>query len=51
VRNLVLTLCLSEHESGAPAAISIADVAPTLLDMLGVPQPAEMTGTSLRVRK
>jgi 2,3-bisphosphoglycerate-independent phosphoglycerate mutase len=29
----------------------LADVAPTLLDMLGVPQPAEMTGTSLRVRK
>ena len=22
VRNLVLTLCLSEHESGAPAAIA-----------------------------
>ena len=28
VRNLVLTLCLSEHESGAPAAIAIAAQAP-----------------------
>lgn len=29
----------------------LADVAPTLLDMLGVKQPAEMTGHSLLVRK
>jgi 2,3-bisphosphoglycerate-independent phosphoglycerate mutase len=28
----------------------LADVAPTLLEMLGLPQPAEMTGTSLFVR-
>jgi len=28
VRNLVLTLCLSEHESGAPAGIAIAAQAP-----------------------
>jgi 2,3-bisphosphoglycerate-independent phosphoglycerate mutase len=28
----------------------LADVAPTLLDMLGVPQPAEMTGKSLLER-
>jgi hypothetical protein len=28
VRNLVLTLCISEHESGAPAAIAIAEQAP-----------------------
>ena len=28
MRNLVLTLCLSEHESGAPAAIAIAEQAP-----------------------
>ena len=28
VRNLVLTVCLSEHESGAPAAIAIAKQAP-----------------------
>lgn len=29
----------------------LADVAPTLLDMLGVSQPAEMTGKSLLVKK
>ncbi len=29
----------------------LADVAPTLLDMLGVAQPAEMSGSSLLVRK
>jgi len=29
----------------------LADVAPTLLDMLGLPKPAEMTGSSLLVRK
>jgi 2,3-bisphosphoglycerate-independent phosphoglycerate mutase len=26
---------------------SLRDIAPTLLDMLGLPKPAEMTGTSL----
>jgi 2,3-bisphosphoglycerate-independent phosphoglycerate mutase len=29
----------------------LADVAPTLLDMLGISKPAEMTGSSLLVRK
>ena len=29
----------------------LADVAPTLLDMLGLAKPGEMTGTSLLVRK
>ena len=29
----------------------LADIAPTLLDMLGIPQPAAMTGHSLLVRK
>ena len=29
----------------------LADVAPTLLDMLGLPQPKEMTGSSLLVKK
>jgi 2,3-bisphosphoglycerate-independent phosphoglycerate mutase len=28
----------------------LADIAPTLLDLLGVTQPAEMTGQSLIVR-
>ncbi len=27
----------------------LADVAPTVLDLLGIPQPAQMTGTSLIV--
>ena len=36
-----------------PLAVAgiLADIAPTLLDMLGVKQPAEMTGKSLLVRK
>ncbi len=25
----------------------LADIAPTLLELMGLPQPAEMTGTSL----
>jgi 2,3-bisphosphoglycerate-independent phosphoglycerate mutase len=29
----------------------LADISPTLLDMLGVAQPKEMTGQSLRVKK
>jgi 2,3-bisphosphoglycerate-independent phosphoglycerate mutase len=29
----------------------LADVAPTLLEMLGLPKPGEMTGTSLLVKK
>jgi 2,3-bisphosphoglycerate-independent phosphoglycerate mutase len=29
----------------------LADISPTLLDMLGVAQPAEMTGKSLRIKK
>ena len=29
----------------------LADIAPTLLDLLGVPTPAAMTGKSLRVKK
>ena len=29
----------------------LADIAPTLLDMMGLPKPAEMTGTSLLIGK
>jgi 2,3-bisphosphoglycerate-independent phosphoglycerate mutase len=29
----------------------LADVAPTLLDMLGLPKPKEMTGSSLLAKK
>jgi 2,3-bisphosphoglycerate-independent phosphoglycerate mutase len=40
---------------GGPAGVSLrngrlADVAPTLLDLMGLPKPAEMTGESLIVR-
>jgi len=31
----------------APGAGALRDVAPTLLAMMGLPQPAEMTGQSL----
>jgi 2,3-bisphosphoglycerate-independent phosphoglycerate mutase len=30
---------------------ALSDVAPTLLDMMGIPAPVEMTGRSLLVRK
>ena len=30
---------------------SLPDIAPTILDLLGIPQPAEMTGSTLLVRK
>ncbi|MEI7956640.1 MAG: hypothetical protein WCJ66_15860 [Verrucomicrobiota bacterium] len=36
VRNLVLTLCLSEHESGAPAAIAIVEQAPVRVALISV---------------
>ena len=29
----------------------LADISPTLLDLLGIKQPAEMTGKSLLIRK
>ncbi|SDU26765.1 phosphoglycerate mutase [Verrucomicrobium sp. GAS474] len=41
----------ADHESVELKNGVLADVAPTLLDLLGVPQPAEMTGHSLIVRK
>ncbi|MGE5188568.1 MAG: 2,3-bisphosphoglycerate-independent phosphoglycerate mutase [Gemmatimonadota bacterium] len=40
--------------SGKGAALrpgrALSDVAPTILEMLGIPRPAEMTGTSIRER-
>ena len=33
----------------APAGGALRDIAPTLLGMLGVPEPAEMTGRDLRI--
>ncbi len=40
-------------DNNAPAAIAngkLADIAPTILDIVGVAQPAEMTGTSLLLK-
>ena len=49
--NLVHFLHVSENPAGGKVESGIlADVAPTLLALLGVPQPAEMTGKSRVVR-
>ena len=42
---------VSDHDAGARLRSGgrICDVAPTMLQLLGLPQPAEMTGVSLRV--
>ena len=50
--NLVHGIYVSaDSPSYTVASGRLADIAPTLLDMLGVKQPAEMTGKSLLVRK
>jgi 2,3-bisphosphoglycerate-independent phosphoglycerate mutase len=48
--NLVPVILVSPAGAAAPALRdgSLPDVAPTLLGLLGLPQPAEMTGTDLR---
>ncbi|HEU4328711.1 MAG TPA: 2,3-bisphosphoglycerate-independent phosphoglycerate mutase [Roseiflexaceae bacterium] len=43
-------LGLDKGQIAMRAGGRLADVSPTLLDLLGVPQPAEMTGHSLLVR-
>ena len=49
--NLVHGIYVAESTAGITLRDGIlADIAPTLLDMLGVTQPAEMTGKSLLVR-
>ena len=49
--NLVHALYVAaDHASFTLKNGILADISPTLLDMLGVPQPAEMTGHSLRVK-
>jgi 2,3-bisphosphoglycerate-independent phosphoglycerate mutase len=46
--NLVHVVYVAEDAGGYRVRDGIlADVAPTLLDMLGVERPAQMTGTSL----
>ena len=50
--NLVHLLYVAEETEGVAVADGIlADVAPTLLEMMGLEKPAEMTGRSLLVRK
>jgi len=47
-RNLVpLILTGEKHDAAALANGKLADIAPTVLDLLGLDQPAEMTGKSL----
>jgi 2,3-bisphosphoglycerate-independent phosphoglycerate mutase len=49
--NLVHFIYVAADAAGVKLDSGIlADVAPTLLDLLGVPKPAEMTGRSL-IRK
>ena len=42
---------VGSREAGLRRGGALRDLAPTLLDLLGVPQPAEMTGASLLVAK
>jgi 2,3-bisphosphoglycerate-independent phosphoglycerate mutase len=45
--NLVPFLYVGRQVSRVSLSGSLRDVAPTLLDILGIPQPPEMTGQSL----
>jgi 2,3-bisphosphoglycerate-independent phosphoglycerate mutase len=48
--NLVPLILIGREFKGKPKSLpegSLADIAPTLLQLLGLPQPAEMTGRSL----
>ena len=48
---LIAVLCLLLCPASALADGGVlADLAPTMLDMMGLPQPAEMTGHSLLVK-
>jgi len=42
-------VCVAEHVSALAAGGSLADVAPTLLALIGIPKPDEWTGSSLLV--
>ena len=48
--NPVPLLLIGADEKVSIAEGKLADLAPTLLDMMGIPQPVEMTGKSLLVR-
>ena len=43
-------LVMVGHEGKLAEGGVLADLAPTMLDMMGIPQPAEMTGHSLLIR-
>jgi 2,3-bisphosphoglycerate-independent phosphoglycerate mutase len=45
--NPVPFILISEHKHGLRSGGILADIAPTILDLLGIPQPDEMTGKSL----
>ncbi len=42
-------LIAEEHPAGLREGGALADIAPTLLGLLGIPQPREMTGHDLRI--
>ncbi|MDR1068122.1 MAG: 2,3-bisphosphoglycerate-independent phosphoglycerate mutase, partial [Clostridiales Family XIII bacterium] len=46
-----LVLVRADDDGMTLASGALSDIAPTLLDMMGLPQPAEMTGHSLLIRK
>jgi len=43
----LIALGVGERKLAAPGQGKLADLAPTLLDMMGLPKPKEMTGKSL----
>lgn len=48
--NQVPCIVIADNIDRVRASGRLADVAPTVLELMGVPQPAEMTGTSLIIR-
>lgn len=47
--NLVPFILINDFRGSLRAGGSLQDVAPTMLGILGIPQPAEMTGRDLRI--
>lgn len=45
--NLVPVILVNGPEGATISAGRLADLAPSLLDLMGLPQPSEMTGESL----
>jgi 2,3-bisphosphoglycerate-independent phosphoglycerate mutase len=44
-------LLLGQPDAKLGVGRGLADIAPTVLDLLDIPKPKEMTGTSLRLKK